>query len=65
MERSQRILEGRCPECGKTPQWHSITCGIVDELNLLKKLSRSVVCRRLIDTVKAIKALKQGNNIDV
>ena len=65
MEKYQRILEGRCPECGKEPKWHSITCGIVDEMNLLKKLSRSIVSRKLIDTVKAINLIKQENTPDV
>ena len=57
VEQIQRILEGRCPDCGKYPPNHSVLCDS-EEFNRLMKLKNTVAKNSLLDAMHKVKDKK-------
>ena len=58
VEKAQRILEGRCAECGLQLPQHSISCQS-QPVSFFSNLKIGLVKRYLITTLKKIKENKQ------
>lgn len=56
-ERVQRVLEGRCPECGHDLPGHNIMCNSPDYSRFMR-LGVDIVKMALIDRLKRIKDKK-------
>lgn len=62
IDRAQRILEGKCPDCGKTLEEHTVICP-TEHNNRLRRLKNAVVKNSLLDTMTKILDIKDNKNV--